>query len=75
MNVGLYLRGKSAFTTRQNSSISYGKLYGKVCGNPKAHQYQMSKTKRNSLYHKRIALIQKKLKKIFRFPYGIHKTY
>lgn len=36
MNVGSYLRGKSAFTTHQNSSNSYGELYGKTYGNFKS---------------------------------------
>ena len=35
MNVGSYLRGKSAFITRQNSRISYGELCGKTYGNIK----------------------------------------
>lgn len=60
MNVGSYLRGKSAFTTRQNSRISYGALYGKTYGNIKSHPFQMSKTKRNPLCIKRIALFEKK---------------
>lgn len=32
MNVGSYLRGKSAFTTHQDSLFSYGELYGKTYG-------------------------------------------
>ena len=33
MNVGSYLRGKSTFTTHENSQISYGEFYGKTYGN------------------------------------------
>lgn len=35
MDVGSCLRGKSAFTTHQNSLISYGEFYGKTYGSAK----------------------------------------
>lgn len=56
MIVGPCLRDRGAFTTRQNSLISYGKLYGFIHGNKKCPSSRTSIKKRNSLFFKGIAL-------------------
>lgn len=45
MNVGSYLRGKSAFTTHQNSHVSYGEFYGKTYGNIESSPYSGEQNK------------------------------
>lgn len=45
----------------------------KLMETPKAHPYQMSIKKRNSLYFKRIALFRKSVKIFIGIPKGIHK--
>lgn len=45
MNVGSYLRGKSAFTTYQNSHVSYGEFYGKTYGNIESSPYSGEQNK------------------------------
>ena len=68
MNVGSYLRGKSAFTTHQNSQNSYGLLYGNIYGNIKYPPFLDEQNKTQLPIFQENCVILKKWKNIFRNP-------
>ena len=75
MNVGSSFVAKARSQPTKTAVFLMESFMEKLMETSKAHHFQMSKTKRNSLYFKRIALFENSGKIFFRIPKGNHKPY